>query len=40
MPDLMVVDPLPRDRHPATALLVVDVHGDGDRVETPVRARR
>jgi Uma2 family endonuclease len=25
MPDLMVVDPLPRDRHPATALLVVEV---------------
>jgi Uma2 family endonuclease len=87
MPDLMVVDPLPRDRHPATALLVVEVaattqrhdrwkagrcagasvaeywmvdtaaravighrspgpngyeqlavHGDGDRVETPVGA--
>jgi Uma2 family endonuclease len=25
MPDLMVVDPLPRDRHPETALLVVEV---------------
>jgi Uma2 family endonuclease len=25
MPDLMVIDPLPRDRHPSTAALVVEV---------------
>jgi Uma2 family endonuclease len=25
LPDLMVIDPLPRDRHPSTAALVVDV---------------
>jgi Uma2 family endonuclease len=25
MPDVMVIDPLPRDRHPATALLVIEV---------------
>ena len=25
IPDLMVIDPLPRDRHPSTALLVVEV---------------
>ena len=25
LPDLMVIDPLPRDRHPSTAALVVEV---------------
>jgi Uma2 family endonuclease len=25
MPDVMVIDPLPRNRHPATALLVIEV---------------